>query len=118
MSESLLPIGVVAILLVLTVLVTAWKAESGLLALHKELASIKEKLERGPFRDLSAVTQKLQELDARYELLNKSFMKVLVPIRQSAEDIDELDADLERLQKLYEELKKREELNGSPPSAA
>lgn len=59
-------------------------------------------------RDVEDLRIRTQECDARYELLCKDFMHVLVPIRQNAEYIDQLDDDLVRLQGLYEELKKRE----------
>jgi len=62
---------------------------------------------------------KIKDLVERMDSLKTNFMKVLRPIRQNAESIDELDDDLGLLQKrideMAKELKKRQEEN--PPTA-
>ncbi len=119
MDAALLLISLLLVLLLLACIGLAWKHDNAVRSLRKDVDQLKALLEkRQPPFDLVGIRERLQECDARYEHLHTSFMKILVPIRQNAEDIDTLDDDLARLQKLYEELKKREETNGSPPAAA
>jgi septal ring factor EnvC (AmiA/AmiB activator) len=82
----------------------AWRSESRVKVLHRRQESDHKKL---------------VELDERFDSLKTNFMKVLKPIRQNAEDIDQLDDDLARIQRLVEELKKGEAQPPPPlPEAA
>lgn len=60
---------------------------------------------------------KILQLESGVESLKGNLMKVLIPIRQNSEDIDLLDDDLHRIQRLVDELKKRKE-ELPPPSAS
>lgn len=77
---------------------------------ERELIALKKKQEID--------NAKIKDLGERVDVLKINFMKVLRPIRQNAESIDEIDDDLTRMQKqiddLNRELKKREE---NPPSS-
>ncbi len=115
---TLVLVVVVLIILVAVSLVTVWRAESRIAAIRHDVQELQSRLERSVLNapdSLVGVQQCIRDLDARYELMKRSLMKVLVPIRSNAQDIAELDDDLARLQRLYEELKKGE---FPPPSAA
>lgn len=73
---------------------------------------------RAVLKELDAVHAKMQDHLDRYDTLKKNFMKVLLPIRTNAEDVAELDDDLERLQLLYEKLKKQVEDMTPPPASS
>lgn len=118
MMDAVLTIGVILALLVLIALTAVARVDASITALKKDVNKLQEQLAKGipgAPDGLEGVHQRMQELDARYELLKKNFMKILSPIRSSAEDIAQLDDDLARLQKLYEEIKKGA---STPPSAA
>lgn len=100
MDSAVLLIGVLTLGSVVVALRTVWRVDASVLVLRTELEALKNQF---------------KALDARQEILGRNLNKILVPIHQTAEDIAELDHDLERLQQLYEELKKQE---GSPPAAA
>jgi chromosome segregation ATPase len=120
MVEPVVLIGALFVLILVVVVFTTLRAENDIRSLKKEVASLQSALQeraKGAPTDLEKLGHRIKEFDIRLELLRNQFMKILSPIRQNAEDIEELDDDLARLQGLYEELKKRGELV-PPPVAA
>lgn len=86
--------------LVIVAIASAWRSDSQVRRLRAELDELQ--LHMGTSC-------------SRCDLLEESFMKVLSSIRQNAEDIDQLDDDIRRLEDLIQELKKQGE---GPPAAA
>lgn len=120
MLEPVVLIGVLFVLILVVVVFTTLRAQEDILLLKKEVASLQTALQaraKGAPTDLEQIGNRLKEFEVRFDVLRGQVMKILVPIRQNSEDIDELDADLARLQGLYEELKKRGEIV-PPPVAA
>lgn len=119
MVDPVILIGILFVLVLVVVVYTTIRRESDIRFLKKEVTSLQSALQeraRGAPTDLEKLGHRIKEFDIRLELLRNQFMKILSPIRQNAEDIEELDEDLARLQSLFEELKKRGEL--PPPVAA
>jgi chromosome segregation ATPase len=120
MLEPVVLIGALFVLILAVVVYTTLRRENDIRSLKKDVISLQSALQeraKGAPTDLARLGLRIKEFDIKLELLRNQFMKILVPIRQNSEDIDELDADLARLQGLYEEIKKRGELE-PPPAAA
>lgn len=128
MMEPLILIGVIFVLMLVVVVFTNMRQENDIHALKKEVKSLQSDLQsragdapsvRCSPDELEKLGHRIKEFDIKLELLRNQFLKILAPIHQNAEDINELDDDLARLQARYEELceelKNREE---SPPPVA
>lgn len=90
MGADVFGIAVIAVLIAMASFLLTWKTDS---------------IARRDLSKIGRFDKRLRDLEEDQKKLRATFMKVLRPIEQNAENIDQLDDDLYRLEARVDELK-------------